>query len=165
MTTKTKNKKASSKKRRVAPQPYLKIGFLVHDVSRMRRTLFDNHVRELGITRSQWRALSVLSRHEVDGIIQVDLARKLEVGKVTIGGLIDRLEASGIVERRSDKHDRRIRRVFITPKGYKVIEQMQSIGRKLNKKIMKNISKDQIHQAEEVLQEMKINLRTALDAE
>ena len=148
--------------RKVAPQPYLRIGFLVHVVSRMRRTLFDQAVKELGITRAQWSALSALSRHEAEGTIQSDLARELEVGKVTIGGLIDRLEISGIVERRPDKNDRRIRRVFITQRGFDVIEQMQSIGRDLNKVIMKNISLDQIHAAEEVLHDMKVNLREAL---
>lgn len=167
MATVVKAKQSASDNsiRRVAPQPYLKIGFLVHDVSRMRRTLFDQRVKELGITRAQWSALSALSRHETEGTIQSDLARELEVGKVTIGGLIDRLETSGIVERRTDAGDRRIRRVFITQKGYDVIEQMQSIGRELNSLIMKNITLDQIHLAEEVLHEMKINLRGALKAE
>ena len=148
--------------RKVVPQPYLRIGFLVHDVSRMRRTLFDQGVKDLGITRAQWSALSALSRHEVEGTNQSDLARKLEVGKVTIGGLIDRLENSGIVERRPDKHDRRARRVFITQRGFDVIEQTQSIGRDLNKIIMKNISPDRIRTAEEVLHDMKVNLRGAL---
>lgn len=164
MATQSTNKE-SPPVRRVAPQPNLRIGFLVHDVSRMRRTLFDQRVKELGITRAQWSALSALSRHETEGSIQSDLARELEVGKVTIGGLIDRLESSGIVERRPDKDDRRIRRVFITARGYDVIEQMQSIGRDLSKLIMKNISIDQIHAAEDVLHEMKVNLRDALKSE
>lgn len=162
---KAKEPASSNSMRRVAPQPYLKIGFLVHDVSRMRRTLFDQRVKDLGITRAQWSALSALSRHETEGTIQSDLARELEVGKVTIGGLIDRLETSGMVERRTDAQDRRIRRVFITQKGFDVIEQMQSIGRELNTLIMKNITLDQIHLAEEVLHEMKVNLRDALKAE
>ncbi len=164
MANRTKAAKAveTAKIRKVAPQPYLKIGFLVHDVSRMRRTLFDQRLKDLGITRAQWSALAALSRHEIEGTIQSHLARELEVGKVTIGGLIDRLEASGIVERQTDAEDRRIRRVFITAKGYDVIEQMQSIGRELNTVIMKDITTDQIHLAEEVLHQMKVNLREAL---
>jgi MarR family transcriptional regulator, transcriptional regulator for hemolysin len=151
--------------RRVAAQPYLRINFLVRDVARMYRTLFDQQVKELGITRAQWSALATLSRHEIEGTIQSDLARELEVGKVTIGGLIDRLEASGMVMRRSDAADRRIRRVFITQKGYDVIEQMQSIGHDLSTLIMKNVPLDQIPLAEDVLHEMKVNLREALQAE
>lgn len=127
--------------------------------------MFDQRVKDLGITRAQWSALSALSRHETEGTIQSDLARELEVGKVTIGGLIDRLETSGIVERRTDAKDRRIRRVFITQKGFDVIEQMQLIGRELNTLIMKDITLDKIHLAEEVLHEMKVNLRDALKTE
>jgi MarR family transcriptional regulator, transcriptional regulator for hemolysin len=151
--------------RKVAPQPYLRIGFLVHDVSRMRRTLFDQRLKDLNITRAQWSALASLSRHESEGVIQADLARELEVGKVTIGGLIDRLESSGIVERRGDPADRRTRRVYITDKGFDIIEQMQSIGRELNAVIMKGLTLDQIHSAEDVLHAMKVNLREALKSD
>jgi MarR family transcriptional regulator, transcriptional regulator for hemolysin len=151
--------------RRVAAQPILKINFLVRDVARMYRTLFDQKVKELGITRAQWSALATLSRHEIEGTIQSDLARELEVGKVTIGGLIDRLEASGLVMRRSDAADRRIRRVFITQNGYDVIEQMQSIGNDLSTLILTSIPLEKIHIAEDVLHDMKDNLRQALKAE
>ncbi|MDE2597735.1 MAG: MarR family transcriptional regulator [Sphingomonadales bacterium] len=156
---------APARPRKVAPQPYLRIGFLVHDVSRMRRTLFDQRLKELNITRAQWSALAALSRRESEGVIQADLARELEVGKVTIGGLIDRLEASAIVERRGDPSDRRTRRVYITDKGFEIIEQMQSIGRELNSVIMKGLTLDQIHAAEDVLHVMKVNLREALKSD
>jgi DNA-binding MarR family transcriptional regulator len=151
--------------RQVAPQPYLRIGFLVHDVSRMRRTLFDHRLKDLDITRAQWSALAALSRRETEGSIQADLARELEVGKVTIGGLIDRLETSGVVERRNDPADRRTRRVYITDKGFDIIEEMQSIGRELNSVIMKGLTLDQIHAAEDVLHAMKVNLRGALNSD
>lgn len=153
---------APARPRQIAAQPYLRIGFLVHDVSRMRRTLFDQRLKDLEITRAQWSALAALSRRPDGGVIQADLARELEVGKVTIGGLIDRLEASGIVERRGDPSDRRTRRVYITDKGYDIIEQMQSIGRELNTVIMKGLTFEQIHAAEDVLHAMKVNLRDAL---
>ena len=156
---------APARPRKVAPQPYLRIGFLVHDVSRMRRTLFDQRLKDLNITRAQWSALAALSRRETEGVIQADLARELEVGKVTIGGLIDRLESSGIVERRGDPSDRRTRRVYITDTGFEIIEKMQSIGRDLNAVIMKGLTLDQIHAAEDVLHSMKVNLREALKAD
>lgn len=166
MAAKLKVSKADvePKVRRIAPQPHLRIGFLVHKVSRMRKTLFDQRVKELGITRAQWSVLSALSRQEVDGANQSDLARELEVGKVTIGGLIDRLELSGIVERRPDKEDRRVKRVFITSRGYDVIEQMQTIGLELNALIMKAIDPSAIKLSEVTLEQMKNNLSEALQS-
>ena len=71
------------------PQPKLpqdvRIGFLVHDVSRMRRTQFGQATRPLGITRSQWWVLSQLSRHARTGMLQTGLARGLDVGRMTMG--------------------------------------------------------------------------------
>jgi DNA-binding MarR family transcriptional regulator len=148
--------------RRSAAQPFLRIGFLVHDVSRMRRTLFDQAVKPLGITRAQWWALANLSRHDTEGVIQSDLARLLDVGKVTVGGLIDRLEAGGLVERRADPLDRRIKRIFITERGFGVIDQMANVGRELNAVILRGIPHDQVHVAEEVMHRMKENLRETL---
>lgn len=150
-----------SNKRRVAPEPYVRMGFLVHDVSRMRRTLFDQAVKKLGITRAQWWALANLSR-EGEGITQSQLAQALDVGKVTIGGLLDRLEAAGYVTRKADRTDRRLKRVFITQRGYDIMDEMAAIGRQLNNVVMKDISIDQMHLAEEVLHKMRDNLRIQL---
>ena len=104
-----------------------RFGFLVHDVSRMRRTLFDVRMKPLGITRSQWSVLAALSRGGNDGVMQIELARQMDVGKVTIGGLILRLEKIGYVRREGDAKDRRARRVFITEKGFDIIQQMEAL--------------------------------------
>lgn len=139
-----------------------RIGFLVHDVSRMRRTVFDQAIKPLALTRSQWWVLAQLSRHPEASMKQTDLARMLEVGKVTIGGLIDRLEASGLVERRGDPEDRRSKRVFVTPKGYQAIDDMKVIGAQLNEVIFKGIPPHHLRVAEDVLHAMKGNLRDYL---
>jgi len=130
----------------------------------MRRTLFDQAVKPLGITRAQWWALANLSRQETEGMMQSDLARLLDVGKVTIGGLIDRLETSGLVERRPDPTDRRIRRIVITDRGYDVILEMTSVSRKLNAVILKGIPHENVLIAQEVMHQMKVNLRDTLGA-
>jgi DNA-binding MarR family transcriptional regulator len=139
-----------------------KFGYLVHDVSRIRRTVMDQALRPLGITRSQWSVLSALSRGGNDGMMQVDLARLLEVGKVTVGGLVDRLEATGQVERRGDANDRRAKRVFITEQGYEVIRQMILVGSELNERILGNVSPRDLQICEDVLFKVKENLKALL---
>jgi MarR family transcriptional regulator, transcriptional regulator for hemolysin len=149
----------------VGPKEF-RIGFYVHDVSRMRRTLFDFEMKPLGITRSQWWVLAQLSRSKDhdggEGMLQTDLANILDVGKVTIGGIIDRLEGSGFVRRKVDKVDRRAKRIVITKMGHAVLEQMVTVGRKLNLDILKGISPRDVKTAEEVLARMKVNIRNAL---
>jgi len=139
-----------------------RFGYLLHDVSRTRRTLIDHWMKPLGITRAQWSLLSALSRGGNDGMMQVDLARLLEVGKVTIGGLVDRLESSGHVERRADPQDRRAKRVYITDQGWKMIRSMISVAEKMNKKVMAGVSDKDLATVERVLLLIKNNIRDAL---
>jgi MarR family transcriptional regulator for hemolysin len=140
----------------------IRIGFLIHDVSRLRRTAFDQRLKPLDITRSQWWVLAGISRHGDQGITQTELARVLDLGKVALGGLIDRLEDRGFVERKADASDRRINRVFLTRKGNQTLDRMQKIGMDMNAKVMKGISLERQHMLAEMLHEMKENL-IALD--
>ena len=137
-------------------------GYLVHDVSRIRRTVMDLIMRPYGITRSQWSVLSALSRGGNNGMMQVDLARLMEVGKVTVGGLVDRLEASGHVERRADASDRRAKRVFITERGFEVIQLMVKVSSDVNQRILSGLTDQEVESAEKVLSVVKKNLKEVL---
>ncbi|MEO0032130.1 MAG: hypothetical protein RIS94_1888 [Pseudomonadota bacterium] len=151
-------KSADAPAKRPVVKPF-RFGFLVHDVSRMRRTLFDEVMKSHGVSRSQWHVLATLSRVGTEGLMQVDIAKHMDVGKVTVGGLIDRLEAGGFVERRLDPEDRRARRVYITEKGFEVISKMQKEGITLNRSILEGVSDEDLHITEEVLARVKANIR------
>jgi DNA-binding MarR family transcriptional regulator len=135
-----------------------RIGFLIHDVSRLRRTVVDKALRPMGVTRSQWWVLANLSRHNGQGMMQTELAKVMDVGKVTLGGLIDRLEAGGLVKRQPDPTDRRAKRVVMTPKGTKLLADIQSIATKVNDQILNGIGRNDISRAETVLYKMKQQL-------
>jgi MarR family transcriptional regulator for hemolysin len=154
---------ASVASKRPTAKPF-RFGFLVHDVSRMRRTLFDARVKPLGITRSQWSVLAALSRLGDEGMMQVALARHLDVGKVTVGGLIQRLMTAGLVRRENDEKDARVRRVFITENGYDIIRKMELIGTTNNDRILEGVSYQDLRIAEEVLAKVKANIRAELEA-
>ena len=86
-------------------------GFLIADVARLLRAAFERQISETGLTRTQWQALVYLIRQE--GLTQTELAQRLDIGKATVGGVIDRLARAGLVERRDDPIDRRANRVLI----------------------------------------------------
>ncbi len=136
----------------------IRIGFLIHDVSRLRRTAFDQRMKPLGITRSQWWVLSGVSRHGDSGITQTELAKVLDLGKVALGGLIDRLEERGYVKRHADPQDRRVNRVYLTRKGKAMLDRMAHVGLEMNGKIMKGIALERQHLLAELLLIMKKNL-------
>ena len=145
----------------VAPNLF-RLGYLIHDVSRMRQTLVDQHMKPEGITRSQWWVLANLSRQGGDGIISSELAKLLDVGKVTLGGLIDRLEIAGYVYRRPDKQDRRVKHIFISEAGYVLIERMRVIVADLNRKMTRGLDEQEVETTELNLIRLKDNLRELL---
>lgn len=116
-------------------------GFLVSDLTRLITSEFNEMMAPIELTRSQWRVVVYL--HREDGLSQSELAELLGVGKVTIGGLVDRLEHAGWVERRDDPGDRRTKRVYLTKKGQAVEQEMITKGAELTKRILRSLSKDE----------------------
>lgn len=141
----------------------LRFGFLVHDVSRLRRVVVDRALKPAGITRSQWWVLAFLSRR--DGMTQTALADDLDLTKVAIGGLLDRMEGSGFVERRADQRDGRIKRVYLTTAGAKFLATIRSAVQQVELEIMADVSDDALQVTAETLVIIKRNLRTMIGGE
>ena len=95
---------------------------LLHDVARLMRTRFDQKARAFGMTRAQWIILARLERQP--GISQNEMAAVCEVEPITVGRLVDRLESHGLVERRSDPNDRRIRRLHLLPAAAPILKEI-----------------------------------------
>jgi MarR family transcriptional regulator for hemolysin len=135
------------------------IPFLIHDLSRLMRKAFDKHMEPLGITRSQWWVLAYLYRE--DGMTQVELADILDLGKVALSGLLDRLETKGWIERRADAMDRRAKRVFLTEQASEITEEMMAQGRVMMEGVLVDMSKDEHHQLADLLMGLKFNMLKA----
>jgi DNA-binding MarR family transcriptional regulator len=131
----------------------LRFGFLIHDISRLRRTITDRALKPLGITRSQWWVLAFLSRR--DGMTQTALAIDLELTKVAIGGLIDRMEASGIVERRADAADGRAKRIYLTKAGMKLVNAIRASVENVEMEIHARVSSTDLQKAALTLAKIK----------
>jgi MarR family transcriptional regulator for hemolysin len=132
-----------------------RLGFLMHDVSRLRRAAFDEYMKPTGVTRSQWWVLAQL-RH--DGMIQSDLADALEIGKASLGGLVDRLEASGLIERRPDANDRRVKRIYLSSQGKQMVKEMTQLSHEMSEQILDGLSVDERHALADMLGLVKANL-------
>ena len=134
----------------------LRFGFLIHDVSRLRRIVVDRALKPLGITRSQWWVLAFLSRR--DGMTQTALAADLDLTKVAIGGLLDRMEAAGFVERRADQSDGRARRVYLTRAAAKMVATIRDSVEAVELEILERIPEEELAQAADTLRTLKDTL-------
>ena len=74
-----------------------------------------DRLRLVGLSVPQCDVLSTLAARE--GVTQTELAERLYVTKGNISGLIDRLEAAKLVERRPSVEDRRSHAIFLTESG------------------------------------------------
>lgn len=134
----------------------IRLGFYIHDTSRLRRIIYNTALKPAGVTRSQAWVLAYLSRK--DGMAQSDLAGQLDLGKVALGGLVDRLEAAGLVERRADARDRRVKRIFLTAAGRKVVNKIRSISGPTNAEILAGIAPAEVRATARTLRAIKANL-------
>jgi MarR family transcriptional regulator, transcriptional regulator for hemolysin len=117
----------------------MSIGALVHDVARLRRHAFDEQAKPIGLTRSQFSVLAHLGRHPDGRMNQSEIAAALEVGKVTLGGLVDRLEAAGLAHREASNEDRRVKRIRLTNKGRRALQTAHRMRPMLDEVIMRDL--------------------------
>ena len=102
------------------------IGYVLSDVARLIRTVFDRRVRDIGLTRAQWLVLTRLYRRP--GASQTELADMLEIDRASAGRMIDRMQKNGWVERRADSDDRRINRLHLTAEARRAHKGMWAIA-------------------------------------
>ena len=134
----------------------IRLGFYIHDASRLRRIIYDAALKPAGVTRSQAWVLAYLSR--ADGMAQSDLAAQLDLGKVALGGLVDRLENAGLVERRPDASDRRVKRIFLTAAGRRVVNKMRKISGPTNAEILAGVDPADVRATARTLHAIKANM-------
>jgi MarR family 2-MHQ and catechol resistance regulon transcriptional repressor len=77
------------------------------------------HIDSLGIGFSDFAALEVLLHKGPTPVNEIGRLVRLTSGSIT--SAVDRLERKGLVERRTDKTDRRARVVHLTPSGRTLI--------------------------------------------
>jgi len=73
------------------------------------------------------QAGSLLVLAQADGMSQSDLASMLHVSRPTVTTMLQKMEASGTIERRSDEHDQRVTRLYLTPKGRELAERTRAV--------------------------------------
>lgn len=93
----------------------LQPGYAIRRLHQISVGVFLQETGSLGITPVQYAALQVVANQP--GIDQRTLARTIALDASTTGGVVDRLETRGWLERRVSKEDRRTRQLHLTAAG------------------------------------------------
>lgn len=136
------------------------LGFLLADVSRLMRHEFARRMDAAAsaLTFAQARALVYLARSE--GLRQVELASLLEVQPITLGRLVDQLDARGLVERRVDPEDRRAYRLFLRPAARPHLQAIRAVGAAVRADALREIGPAPAAALSAMLARMRDNLAT-----
>jgi MarR family transcriptional regulator, lower aerobic nicotinate degradation pathway regulator len=90
-------------------------GHYIRRLQQIAVAIFLDESREFEVTPVQYGALQAISNSP--GIDQRTLASRIGFDTSTIGGVIDRLDARGLVLRSASETDRRVRLLTLTPAG------------------------------------------------
>lgn len=132
------------------------LGTMVADVSHLMRRAFDERARSSGLSRPQWRVLTMLRRHE--GINQGGLAELVEVEPITLCRMVDRLQEAELVERRADPSDRRAWRLHLTDKARALLEEIRPMAFSLFDDAMTGLDPSERSDLFRMLERIRANL-------
>lgn len=109
-------------------------------------------MRETGLTGPQLWAIKVVAGH---GPIRVsDLARRLYLHNATVVGIIDRLEARGLVQRTRSREDRRVVMVDLTEEGKDLVARAPEVAQGLLVSGLETIPREKLETISEGFQLM-----------
>lgn len=96
-------------------------GHLFRRLHQLAVTRFTAVMVDAGLTPIQWAALVTTSQRP--GLDQSTLSREIYIDTSTIAGVLDRLEARGLIQRRLSAEDRRLRLLYLTDEGTALLKQ------------------------------------------
>lgn len=129
---------------------------LIRQAKRLFKRHFEAAVLRHGLTDVQFRVLRRLWCG--DGLSLGELARDTSLDGATLTGLVDRLEAKGLVCRQRDTEDRRAVQVFLTPAGKALREHLEAVGQEVERRAVRGMSEEEIRQLHNLLKRVCENL-------
>ena len=138
------------------------VGFAVNVTAKAFQKALDAELRKnVGVTISQWRVISTLTKHA--GITQKEIAERVGIEGSTLVPIIDKMEKDGFVKRKLDNEDRRINRIYLTSKADVLWNSMIECALRIRKLSTKEISEEQIKTTLDILQKISKNLAIYFD--
>jgi DNA-binding MarR family transcriptional regulator len=115
-------------------------GHLIRRLNQISTSVFRDRMKVEGydLTPVQFAAMNAVFANP--GIDQANLAGLIAYDRATIGGVVDRLESKGIVERKVSARDRRARELCLTPLGHETLRQAKPVVRAMQQDMLVGLS-------------------------
>ncbi len=136
---------------------------LMREVNRLHFTRFHQTLSAFGLGKGQPPILKYLS--ENDGCKQNEIAQRERVSAATTTVMLQTMEKNGLVERKPDKKDLRIMRVYITPKGLEIQKQCDEAIENMEKEIYEEFTEEELKTFKYLLSKQRNRLKYLLGME
>ena len=130
--------------------------FEIAETAHALRRAFDRRATGLGVTRAQWKVMFRLDRSP--GLRQVELADMLDIEPITLCRIIDRLEESGLVERRSDPTDRRAWLLYLADSARPLKAKLDALGDAMIAEAFADIDPSELERMKALLAQIRDNV-------
>lgn len=124
-------------------------GFLVYRTARRMKRALDSELNEHGVSSSQYTVLNALMENE--GFSLSEVGRRVALDKPAVTGLVDRLEKSGLVERRRTSADRRVIQLFLTERGRELAGETEQVGVRVDEELVSVLSESELGHLRQML--------------
>ncbi len=125
------------------------IGFLLAKAYQRAWAVMKEEIEPYDLTPPQFALLAFLWQQ--DGLTQVELSEKGQIDRSTVGGLIDRLERNGLLERRQHPQDRRAYRICLTEQGKTLEKTLSACAERSLKRITSGLNDDEVKELRRML--------------
>ncbi len=130
--------------------------YLNRITTRLNKDLADA-LRGINVSTPQWRVISVLN--ERDGRSLSELSAYTITDQSTLSRIIDRMEDSGLVERRARLGDGRYIEVFLTARGRAVFERIWPVAASQYRRSVAGLRDDELAALIATLKRILANIR------
>ena len=141
------------------------LGFLMRDAARLMRRRFVQRAREAGLPLNRSEASVLVAVDREPGLSQAQLAARLDMEAISLVRLIDSLQQAGLIERRLDPRDRRIRTLWLTDAAQPILAQVQWVAAEVREQAMAGIPEAARESLLDLLMTVRTNLATRATGE
>jgi len=125
------------------------LGFLLSKGYQRSWALLREEIDQYDLTPPQFGLLAFLWQE--DGLTQTELSERGQIDRTTIGGLIDRLEKTGMVERRQHPQDRRAYKIHLTARGRELEGPLCECAKRTLARFTKGLSEQDVNELRRML--------------
>jgi DNA-binding MarR family transcriptional regulator len=134
-------------------EPPRSVGFLLSQLGFVGSRGFSRALEPIGIDPREFLLLRFVAVSE--GQSQQALAERLAVPPSRMVALVDHLEETGLIERRPDPEDRRVRGLHLTRKGRTTLQRAFKIALDFEQRLCAGLSRDEREQLIDLLQKLQ----------